>query len=84
MDIRKELLGLMESTLHLEGRSAEISDDTPLLGGNLPEFDSIGVVSLIGAMEDHFGIIVEDEEIAGDIFHSLGKLVEFLKRKLEG
>lgn len=83
VDIKQELLTLMEQTLNLGGRTATFSDDKPLLG-SLPELDSMGVVALITAMEERFGFAVEDDEIDGAVFHTLGTLLEFVTRKLAG
>ncbi len=81
MDIKSELLALMESALHLGGRSSTFADDKPLLG-SVPELDSMGVVSLISAMEERFGFTVDDDEIDGSIFYSINTLVAFLRDKL--
>lgn len=83
MNIKQELLSLMEQTLHLGGRTASFTEDLPLLG-SLPELDSMGVVSLITAMEERFGFTVEDDEIDGAVFQTLGSLLEFITAKLEG
>lgn len=81
VDIKQELLNLMEQTLHLGGRTAVFTEDRPLLG-SLPELDSMGVVSLITAMEERFGFTVEDDEIDGAVFHTLGTLLEFVTAKI--
>ncbi|MES2018653.1 MAG: acyl carrier protein [Pseudomonadota bacterium] len=54
---------------------------SPLLGA-LPELDSMAVVNLITALEDHFGITVEDDEISADTFATLGSLAAFVAHKL--
>ena len=81
MDVKKELLSLMDETLHLEGRTASFDEDTPLLGA-LPELDSMGVVSLLTAFEDRLGITVDDDEIDGSVFQTFGTLLAFVKEKL--
>lgn len=81
MDVKKELLSLMDETLHLEGRAASFDEDTPLLGA-LPELDSMGVVSLLTAFEDRLGITVDDDEIDGSVFQTFGTLLAFVKEKL--
>ena len=81
MDIKKELLALMEETLHLNGRTANFTDDRPLLG-SLPELDSMGVVAIITAFEDRFGFTVDDDEIDGSVFHTLGTLLDFVNAKI--
>ncbi len=81
MDIRKELLALLDETLNLNKRSATFQDATPLLGA-LPEMDSMGVVAIITAFEDRFGFSVDDDEIDGAVFQTFGSLLEFVSNKL--
>jgi acyl carrier protein len=54
---------------------------SPLLGA-IPELDSVGVVSVLTALEDEFDIVVEDDEISAAVFKTLGTLTEFLQEKL--
>jgi len=55
--------------------------ETPLLGA-IPELDSMAVVGVINLLEERFGIVVEDDEIDGATFESVGSLVAFVKEKL--
>jgi len=82
MDVRKELLSLLDEVLHLEGRTSSFDEHTPLLGA-LPEMDSMGVVSLLTAFEDRLGFSVEDDEIDGSVFQTFGTLLAFVQSKLE-
>ena len=59
----------------------EISDTTLLLG-NLPEFDSMAVVGVIVALEEHYGFEINDDEISADVFETVSTLAEFVERKL--
>lgn len=81
MDIRKEVLAVLDETLSLKGRGLSFSDDTPLLG-SVPELDSMAVVTLITTLEERFGITVDDDEIDGATFASVGALVGFVTEKL--
>lgn len=81
MNTRKELLSLLNETLHLEGRTASFDENTPLLGA-LPEMDSMGVVSLLTAFEDRLGFTVDDDEIDGSVFQTFGTLLTFVQKKL--
>jgi acyl carrier protein len=82
MDTRKELLLLLDNTLNLGNRTATFDDDTPLLGA-LPEMDSMGVVAVLTAFEDHLGFTVDDDEIDGSVFETFGTLLEFVRGKLD-
>lgn len=83
MNTEKEVLSILDETLSLKGRSAEFSASTPLLGA-LPELDSMAVVALITSLEDRFGFTVEDDEIEGRTFATVGTLVKFVENKLPG
>lgn len=81
MDIKKEVLAILDDVLSLHGRAAEFDLDTPLLGA-VPELDSMAVVGVINMLEERFGFIVEDDEIDGSSFATVGSLVAFVEGKL--
>lgn len=83
MNTRKEVLSLLDEILSLNGRAAGFSLDTPLLGA-IPELDSMAVVALITGFEERFGFTVDDDEIEGSTFATVGSLVEFVDTKLAG
>lgn len=64
-------------------RVAKFDDNTALFGA-LPELDSMAVAGLLTELEDRLGIIIEDDDVDGDVFESLGSLVHFAKRKALG
>ena len=82
MNIQNELLSLLDEILSLNGRAAGFSADTPLLGA-IPELDSMAVVALITNLEERFGFTVDDDEIEGSTFATVGSLVEFVTSKLD-
>lgn len=81
MDITREVLRILDEVLSLGGRSAAFTRDTHLVGA-LPEFDSMAVVSLITALEVQFGIVVDDDDIDGQTFATVGTLADFVRGKL--
>ena len=72
---------VLENVLNLQGRSLAFDSSTPLLGA-IPELDSMAVVSVIAALEEAFGFLVEDDEIDGSTFATVGTLVSFVENKL--
>ncbi|TFW30668.1 acyl carrier protein [Massilia horti] len=66
-------------SLTLEARNS-LTADSALLG-SIPELDSMAVVNLIGALEEHFGIVVDDDEIGASTFETLGTLAAFVQHK---
>ncbi len=83
MNARTDVLRVLDETLSLKGRAAAFNDDTPLLG-SVPELDSMAVVTLLTALEQRFGFTVEDDEITGSTFATVGTLVKFVESKLAG
>lgn len=81
MDTPKLVLRILDEVLSLDGRSAGFSRETHLLGA-IPELDSMAVVSLITALEEQLGIVVDDDEIDGATFESVGSLTDFVAGKL--
>lgn len=73
----REIIG---SVLQLEERTADLQMDTTLLGA-IPEFDSMAVVTIITALEDNFGFVVDDDEISADTFATMGTVVDFVVQK---
>lgn len=69
------------TALQIRARVQEMDAAAPLLGA-VPELDSIAVVNLITALEERFGITVEDDEIGASAFETLGSLASFVERKL--
>lgn len=81
MDVAKEVVRVLDEVLSLNGRSASFTRDTHLLGA-IPEFDSMAVVSLITTLEEQFGIFIDDGDIDGETFATVGALVDFVSGQL--
>lgn len=77
----EEIRQVVGEVLQLGPRADEMSADTALLG-NIPEFDSMAVVSVITTLEEQYGIVVEDDDISAETFETLGHLVAFVNKKL--
>ena len=63
------------------GPAGEKLDATSPLLGSLPELDSMAVVTLLGALEERFGIEVDDDDISASTFETLGSLATFVEQK---
>jgi acyl carrier protein len=75
-----EVKEVLVSTLQIEDRADAMDASTPLFG-ELPELDSMSVVELVGALQEHFDIAIEDDEITGELFETLGSLAAFVADK---
>ena len=79
-DPTAEVLRILDEVLSLGGRGLRFGPETPLLGA-IPELDSMAVVSLITTLEERFGFVVDDDEIGGDTFATVGSLSSFVAGK---
>lgn len=77
----EEVKQVLAGALALPDGGASLTPGSQLLGA-LPELDSMGVVNLIAALEDHFGITVDDDEISAATFESMDTLTAFVAAKL--
>lgn len=81
MAVEQEIRRILADVLQLGERANAFDSQTPLLG-SVPEFDSMAVVAVIGAIEDNFGVIVEDDELEADVFATVGTLSAFVEAKV--
>ena len=81
MQVLPDLLIVLDEVLSLGGRGSYFDRRTPLLGA-IPELDSMAVVNLITGLEERFGIIVDDDDIDGDTFATVGSLADFVSAKM--
>lgn len=77
----EEIAQMVKDVLQLGSGLDDCTGETPLLG-SVPEFDSMAVVSVITAIEDNYGIIIEDDEVSAEIFETLGSLCSFVQGKV--
>ena len=68
-------------TLGIEDRADSLDAATPLFG-SLPELDSMAVLELMAELEQRFGILIEGEDVTGEMFGTLVSLTEFVNSKL--
>ena len=81
MDVEREVLSVLDDVLSLAGRGLRFTRDTHLLGA-IPELDSMAVVALITSLEERLGIAIDDDDIDGQSFATVGALVDFVSGRL--
>jgi acyl carrier protein len=69
---------LLRDTLQLGSRADLLTADSPLLG-EIPELDSMAVMTLLTLFEEEFGVQVDDEDISAETFATVGSLTRFLE-----
>lgn len=73
--------GVLADVLGLSSdRVAAFGPETPLFGA-LPELDSMAVAGVLTELEDRLGILIEDDEVDGEMLETFGTLVAFATRK---
>jgi acyl carrier protein len=78
----EEVKNIVADVLSLGDARNSMNAGSGLLG-SIPELDSMAVVTLITALEERFGIVVEDDEIGASTFETLGSLATFVQQKLD-
>jgi acyl carrier protein len=81
MDVTREVKRVLDEVLSLGGRADSFTRETHVLGA-IPELDSMAVVSLITTLEERFGLVIEDDDIDGDTFVTVGSLIDFVAGKI--
>lgn len=79
----EDIVQIVAEVLQLGATADDFNSETALLG-SVPEFDSMAVVSVLTAVEDNYGIAIEDDEVSAEIFETVGNLVDFVREKVGG
>lgn len=75
--VLQDVLGLSSE------RVAAFTPDTGLFG-HLPELDSMAVAGLLTEIEDRLEIVIEDDEVDGEMLETYGALLAFVQAKRPG
>lgn len=82
-DLDKVVRAVLVDVLALDrARVAGFSDDTPLFG-SLPELDSMAVAGLLTELEDRLHIIIDDDDVDGEMLETFGALAAFVRGKVK-
>jgi acyl carrier protein len=76
----EDVKAVVITTLGVEDRAETIRATTPLMG-HVPELDSMAVLALVGALEERFGIALDDEDLTAETFETLASLAALVDRK---
>ena len=80
-DTDQLLRQILTDVLGLKPGQAEAFDDDTGLFGHLPELDSMAVAGLLTELEDRLDIIIEDDELEGEMLETYGALLAFVRAK---
>ncbi len=72
---------ILTDVLGLKNGQAEAFRAETGLFGHLPELDSMAVAGLLTEMEDRLGIVIDDDEVDGELLETFGSLLAFARAK---
>ncbi len=76
------LRAILQDVLGLSAERVAAFDATTGLFGDLPELDSMAVAGLLTEIEDRLDIVIEDDEVDGELLENYGNLLSFLEDKI--
>ena len=82
-DIDQRLRQILADVLGLPApQTAAFTAQTGLFG-HLPELDSMAVAGLLTEIEDRFDILIEDEDVDGDLLGDYGSLLAYVTARVK-
>ncbi len=80
--IDTHLKQILCDVLGLDPDDVEQYDGDTGLFGHVPELDSMAVAGLLTEMEDRLDIIIEDDDVDGEMLETYGGLLAFAESKI--
>ena len=75
---------VLRDVLGLSQERVDAFRSETLLFGALPELDSMAVAGLLTELEERLGVLIEDDEVDGEMLETFGALVRFATAKAVG
>ena len=75
------LRAILRDVLGLKPAQVEAFEAETGLFGALPELDSMAVAGLLTELEDRLDIVIDDDEVDGELLETYGALLAFAKAK---
>ena len=76
-----ELRQILQDVLGLSAERVAQFEPATGLFGHLPELDSMAVAGLLTEVEDRLDIVIEDDEVDGEMLETYGGLLDFVRAK---
>lgn len=76
------LRSVLSDVLGLDAAQVAGFDVETGLFGHLPELDSMAVAGLLTELEDRLDIVIEDEDVDGEMLETYGALLAFCEAKV--
>lgn len=81
-DTEALLKTVLADVLGIAAQAADALEADSGLFGHLPELDSMAVAGLLTEIEDRLGIVIEDDEVDGEMLETFGGLLAFVDAKV--
>ena len=80
-DIAARVMALLRRELPEAADGRRLDESTGLLGQGIG-LDSVEVLQLVGAIEENFGLTIDDEALDAEHFETIGTVVTFVMGQL--
>ena len=80
-EIDRKLRAILVDVLALDAEKVAAFDGDTGLFGHLPELDSMAVAGLLTEMEDRLDIMIDDDDVDGEMLETYGGLLAFAEAK---
>jgi acyl carrier protein len=80
-EIDAALRGVLQDVLGMSAKRVAAFDADTGLFGHLPELDSMAVAGLLTEIEDRLHIVIEDDDVDGEMLGTYGALRAFVEAK---
>lgn len=80
----EQLKAILSDVLGIDKAKIRSFEPETGLFGHLPELDSMAVAGLLTEIEDRLDIMIEDDDVDGEMLETYGGLLEFVKAKTLG
>lgn len=80
-EVDRTLRSVLSDVLGIDRARVDAFDASTELFGSLPEFDSMAVAGVLTELEERLGIVIDDDEVDGELFERFGNLLTFAKAK---
>ena len=81
-EIDHTLRAVLCDVLGLDPAKVEHFDHDTGLFGHLPELDSMAVAGLLTEIEDRLDVVIDDEDVDGEMLETYGGLLAFAEAKV--
>lgn len=79
-EVEATLRAILADTLGLPKARIDAFIGSTALFGALPELDSMAVATLLTAIEERLGVLIEDDDVEAEDFATFGRLLAFAER----